>query len=247
MSATGFTRPGVLLMAAALLVALVPALSQAQQPRAVSDPAVPQVEAAAQAWLDRYIADHAFTDATGSVAVQPARRAAPACDAPYDIAAVETKSLTRLRFSARCPGQTRATAYVVRTRLEVPVLIAASALPANQPISEADVAREVRDIAPMPDALTDAAALANRRTRRALKAGQVLQARLLKGAEAVRRGQAVQIVANTGPVEVTAAGTAMQDGAIDDVIHVKNTATGKTITARVTGTGTVEPVGSVKK
>lgn len=57
--------------------------------------------------------------------------------------------------------------------------------------------------------------------RRTVKAGQVIQARLLDRAEAIRRGQAVQIEANTGPIRVSVPGTAMQNGAIDEVIRVK--------------------------
>ena len=167
--------------------------------------------------------------------------------ADLDISAVtDTKVLTRMRFSVRCPGESRATVYVVRARIDMPVLVAAAALTPNQSLSETDFTHDVRDFAQTPDALTDATAAIGRTPRRAVKAGQVIQARLLKGVEAIRRGQAVQIVANTGPVEVTVPGTAMQNGAIDDVIRVKNTSTGKVITARVTSAGTVEPIGTKK-
>jgi len=230
--------------AAGLLMVSFAAMAQA--PATAGDPAAAQVEEAAQAWLTRYVADHALHEAQTSATVTPPRRPAPACGEPYDIAAIDTKVLTRMRFSVRCPGESRATVYVVRARIELPVLVAAAALTPNQSLSETDFTHDVRDFAQTPDALTEAAAAIGRTPRRAVKAGQVIQARLLKGVEAIRRGQAVQIVANTGPVEVTVPGTAMQNGAIDDVIRVKNASTGKVITARVTSAGTVEPIGTKK-
>ena len=230
--------------AAGLLMVSFAAMAQA--PATAGDPAAAQVEEAAQAWLTRYVADHMLNEAQASATVSPPRRPAPACGEPYDIAVTDTKVLTRMRFSVRCPGESRATVYVVRARIELPVLVAAAALTPNQSLSETDFTHDVRDFAQTPDALTEAAAAIGRTPRRAVKAGQVIQARLLKGVEAIRRGQAVQIVANTGPVEVTVPGTAMQNGAIDDVIRVKNTSTGKVITARVTSAGTVEPIGTKK-
>ena len=176
--------------AAGLLMVSFAAMAQA--PATAGDPAAAQVEEAAQAWLTRYVADHALHEAQTSATVTPPRRPAPACGEPYDIAAIDTKVLTRMRFSVRCPGESRATVYVVRARIELPVLVAAAALTPNQSLSETDFTHDVRDFAQTPDALTEAAAAIGRTPRRAVKAGQVIQARLLKGVEAIRRGQAVQ-------------------------------------------------------
>ncbi|MPV70250.1 flagellar basal body P-ring formation chaperone FlgA [Burkholderia sp. BE17] len=237
-----------LTVVAAGLAMPMAALAQAPVPTAArgGDPAAQQVKEAAQAWLARYVADHALTAPRTSVAVTPPRRIAPACDEPYDIVATDTKALTRMRFSVRCRGESRATVYLVKARIDTPMLVAATALAPGQTLGEADFRRDVRDFALTPDALTDPATAVGRMLRRAVKAGQVIHARMLKGVEAIRRGQAVQIEANTGPVHVSVPGTAMQNGAIDDVIRVKNASTGKVITARVTGTGTVEPVGTKK-
>ena len=248
MSASGFPKRLVKPLVSAAMASgllMTPLMAMAQSSAVTGDPAAVQVEEAAQTWLTRYVADHAL-DAQTSATVSTPRRPAPACGEPYDVAVTDTKVLTRMRFSVRCPGESRATVYVVRARIDLPVLVAATALTPNQSLSEADFTHDVRDFAQTPDALTDAAAAIGRTPRRAIKAGQVIQVRLLKGVEAIRRGQAVQIVANTGPVEVTVPGTAMQNGAIDDVIRVKNTSTGKIITARVTSAGTVEPVGAKK-
>lgn len=244
MSATRISKRFALAAAASVLMA--PWAAQAQAPTAGTDPAAAQVKQAAQDWLTRYVADHALADAQASATVSAPRRPAPVCGEPYDIAVADTKVLTRMRFSVRCPGESRATVYMVRARIDAPVLVAAAALAPNQPLTEADFTHDVRDFALTPDALLDPAAAVGRTPRRAVKAGQVIQARLLKGVEAIRRGQAVQIIASTGPVEVSVPGTAMQNGAVDDVIRVKNASTGKTITARVKGAGVVEPIGAKK-
>lgn len=248
MSATGFPRRLIRHMALALAASglAIPFTAFGQAPASGADPATAQVETSAQAWLTRYVADRALADAQASVTVTPPRRPAPTCGEPYDIAITDTKVLTRMRFSVRCPGESRATVYVVRAHIDAPLLVAAAALAPNQPLTQTDFTHDVRDLALTPDALIDPAAAIGRTPRRAIKAGQVIQTRLLKGVEAIRRGQSVQIVANTGPVQVTVPATAMQNGAIDDVIRVKNVSTGKVITARITGAGTVEPVGTKK-
>ena len=135
---------------------------------------------------------------------------------------------------------------MVRARIDAPATIAAVAIPANKPLTPGDMQLDYRDVAQTPDVLLDPDSAVGHTLRRALKAGQIIQPRMLKGAQVIRRGQAVQILANAGPVEVSAAGTAMQDGAVDDVIRVKNVNTGKIITGRVTGAGTVEPLGGAK-
>lgn len=222
------------------------AFAQAPTPATARDPAVPQVEKAAITWLARYVADHALTKPHASVVVSPPRRPATACGEPYEIVPTDTKTLTRMRFSVRCKGEPRATTYMVTARIDTPVLVAATALPSGHTLDEADLKQEVRDFALTSDGLTDPALAVGRMLRRTVKADQVIQARLLKGAEAIRRGQVVQIEANTGPIRVSAPGTALQNGALDDVIRVKNATTGKVIFARVTGADTVEPVG-IKK
>ncbi len=237
-------------LAAVIAALAMPLAAFAQAPAPATahpgDPAVPQVEKAALTWLARYVADRALAKPDASVAVSSPRRPAPTCSEPYEIAATDTKTLTRMRFSVRCKGEPRATTYLVKAHIDTPVLVAATALRSGHTLNEADFKQDVRDFALTPDALTDPTLAVGRMLRRTVKAGQVIQARLLDRAETIRRGQAVQIEANTGPIRVSVPGTAMQNGAIDEVIRVKNASTGKVIFARVTGADTVEPVGVTK-
>ncbi|MGV2290545.1 flagellar basal body P-ring formation chaperone FlgA [Trinickia sp. YCB016] len=201
-----------------------------------------QVGQAAHAWLDNYVKQHQLQDARVEATVLSSRRPAPACDAPYDITPAGNGQLGHLTFAVRCPNDARTTFYQVRTSVFAKVVVAAADIPARQPIGVDDVTLEEENLAASPDALTDPAALAGRVSRRPIKAGSVVQARFLQGETDVKRGQMVQIVARNQQIEISAPGEAMQNGAKDDVIRVRNTSTGKVIAARVTGPGTVEPL-----
>ncbi|WP_459624914.1 flagellar basal body P-ring formation chaperone FlgA [Burkholderia sp. 3C] len=201
-----------------------------------------QVLRQARAWLDSYVQRRDLRHAEVTVALLPNHRAAPACDQPYEIAAADASRPDRLRFAVRCPGQARATVYQVRATLRADVLVTTAAIPAGTQLSAADAMLASRDLAGAPDALTDPAALAGRISRRALKAGQMIQTRALKGADAVRRGQAVRIVSRAAGIEVSTTGTALQNGAQSDTIRVRNVTTGKVIAARIVAPDVVEPV-----
>jgi flagellar basal body P-ring formation protein FlgA len=205
-------------------------------------PVEAQVTQAAHEWLDGYVKQHQLQDARAEVTVLPSRRPAPACDAPYEVTLQGNGQLGHLTFAVRCPNDARTTFYQVRTSVFAKVVVAAADIPARQPISADDVTLEEENLATAPDALTDPDAIAGRVSRRPIKAGSVVQARFLQGETAVKRGQIVQIVARNQQIEITAPGEALQNGAKDDVIRVRNTSTGKVIAARVTGPATVEPL-----
>ncbi|VWC74002.1 flagella basal body P-ring formation protein FlgA [Burkholderia contaminans] len=219
--------------------------------RAHGAPAVDErVAAAARAWLQDYAARQPV-DVTGvDVTVLPpsARRAAHPvhCDKPA-IEPLDTRRIARMRFSVRCAGADRPAIYIVRGKILAKVLVATTPVPAGRPLTAENVVLAERDWLATPDALTDSGAVDGRVSRRALKSGQVLQKRFLKAQTTVKRGQAVRIVAQTGPIEVSATGTALEDGAIGDTIRVRNTGTGRTVDARVVDAATVAPVGAASK
>jgi flagella basal body P-ring formation protein FlgA len=201
-----------------------------------------QVLGRARAWLDDYVRRRDLRHAEATVALLPNRHAAPACDRPYEITAADASRPDRLRFTVRCPGQARATVYPVRATLRADVLVTVAAIPAGTQLAAADVTLASRDLAGAADAVTDPAALAGRVNRRALKAGQMIQTRVLKSVDTVRRGQAVRIVSRAAGVEVSTTGTALQNGARNDTIRVRNARTGKIIAARVVAPDVVEPI-----
>lgn len=170
----------------------------------------------------------------------PAPRTRPACAAGWDVAVQDMRSLMRIRLVARCgDGRTPAQDYLLRATLSAEVLVAAQSVAAGTTIAEDDVQLQRRDISQIPDAVS--ALEPGMAARSALRAGQVLQKRLLVAAIVVKRGDAVRILASRGGVSVEASGDALDSGARQSVIRVRNAATGRVIQARVLDAGLVEP------
>lgn len=174
----------------------------------------------------------------------PAVKPRPPCPGGWDIAAADLRSLSRLRFVARCAdGKAPAQDFVLRAGLSAEVLVAAQAIPAGRAIAEADVELQRRDLGLAGDALGRVEDVVGQAPRSSLRAGQVLQKRLLQAAQLIRRGDRVTIQAGGQQgIEVTAAGEALEAGARDALIRVRNSASGRVITARVLDSGLVEPV-----
>jgi flagella basal body P-ring formation protein FlgA len=82
-------------------------------------------------------------------------------------------------------------------------------------------------------------ALGNRTTR-AIYPQTVLQSSMFASPPLVRRGDIVKIVANSGPMIITATGMVKQQGCKGEMVRVVNTDSNRMITARVTGPGAVE-------
>jgi flagella basal body P-ring formation protein FlgA len=61
---------------------------------------------------------------------------------------------------------------------------------------------------------------------------------MLKDAIVVKRGKAVKIILEEGPMSVMAMGVSEQDGVLGEVIRVRNTASNKMVYARVVSDST---------
>jgi flagella basal body P-ring formation protein FlgA len=201
-----------------------------------------QVQAAARAVLEEQAERAGLADALIDLTLVKSNRATPACAQGLVVEGVDTRHPSRMRFAAICPGNDGwRQEFVLRASVSARVLVSATELPANRPLAATDVTLDRRDITATPDAMSDPQAAAGMSSRRALHAGDVLRKSTLVAALLVRRGQAVRIVAHSGPIEVTVAGEALEDGGRDAMVRVRNTGNGNVIRARVTGDATVEP------
>ncbi len=72
-----------------------------------------------------------------------------------------------------------------------------------------------------------------------LRAGEVVPASRLKPYRLIRRGELVRVVLEQGGIRISTRGVAMGNGALRDVITVKNPSSNKLYQARVTGSGEV--------
>lgn len=173
-----------------------------------------------------------------------AARPAPACTAGWEVTVQDARSLSRLRLAAHCPGSPAVAAqtFVLRASLSAEVLVARQRVAAGQALAEGDVELQRRDISQASDALGRLEDALGQAPRSSLRPGQILQRRQLAPAQLVKRGERVRIVARSEGIEVHGAGEALDAGARDAVIRVRNSASGRVISARVVDLGLVEPV-----
>ncbi|UXH76887.1 flagellar basal body P-ring formation chaperone FlgA [Roseateles amylovorans] len=197
-------------------------------------------DVARQALLDQ--AQQAGLIAPEVQLTQPAPRRRPTCPGDWDITVQDTRSLMRLRLVARCADDAARVPpqdFLLRASLSAEVLVMAQPVASGQPVGEAEVQLQRRDISQTPDAISSLEAGLAART--GLKPGQLLQKRLLAAAIVVRRGDTVRIQARRDGITVEGRGEALEHGARQGVIRVRNAASGRVIQARVLEAGLVEP------
>ena len=224
-----------LLLSLPILLALLPPAAQGQP--AASE----QVASTARRYLAELASRQQLAAPQISVQVLPPQRPLPPCGQPYAITPVDTRSWQRLRFSVRCPDGTASAELLVRAELAAGVLVASQDIAAGQRITADTVSSEVRNLAATPDAIGSLALAAEQTARRPIRSGQVLQLRALQPQLLIQRGQAVQIVARQDGIEVSVPGEALQSGARNEVIRVRNLASKRIISAVVLDAGSVAP------
>ena len=80
----------------------------------------------------------------------------------------------------------------------------------------------------------------NKKLKRSLRAGSPVLLSMVEALPIVRRGERVKIVINSGPMHLTATGLANSDGALDEMIRVRNISSDKIVYCRVAAPGLVE-------
>lgn len=201
-----------------------------------------QVARAARQFLLADAKRNGLANATIEVTVANQNRALPPCREPLTVSPADTRYPTRMRFAANCTSDGWQRDFVVRADISADVVVAATAIPANRMITAADLILEKRTISTTPDALSDPAAVADRSSQRPLRAGQIVQKNWLAAPILFKRGAPVRIIARSGPIDVSTDGEALEAGRLNEVVQVRNVATGKVIRARVIDSAAVAPV-----
>lgn len=235
------THPNSMRHALAVVVALscLPAAAQADGTAQI----VRQVEAAARLQLEQQAERMGLTDARISVTVQPPYKPPPPCAGRIEVAALDVKSPSHLRYAARCSDDGGWTRKVqARARIVADVVVAATDIAPGHPIGDADIDVDARDVTAVADFFADPSEVIGMTGRRPLRAGDLLRKRQLAAALLVKRGDEVRIVARNEGIEVQVSGEALDSGGIGDVVRVRNRSSGNVLRARVTGAGDVEPV-----
>lgn len=121
------------------------------------------------------------------------------------------------------------------------VVITKKPLGRHKPITEDDITVLKMDLAKVPSGvITDPEAVLGKRTSRAIGSKTVLRTDLVEFPPLVRRGDVVEIVAETQGFKVTALGQVKKKGALGERIPVMNFESKKVLYARVMDSKTVK-------
>lgn len=131
---------------------------------------------------------------------------------------------TNATVAVACVGPQPWKIYVpVRIARSDRVLVTRRPLARDTVLTEADVVLAERDAGVLPQGyLTDPAAAAGRRLRRALPAGAVVLPSMLDSVPVIARGQTVTLEAEADGVRIRMAGEALADGGIGERLRVRN-------------------------
>lgn len=135
-------------------------------------------------------------------------------------------------------GRRVAVAGTVNRLVSLPVL--KEPLQKGQMISASDLSyTTVSAMTLTKGSMTDADGLIGMVATRTLEPGKPLRSSDVDAQRLVTRGQDIDIIFATGPMQLRARGKAMQNGTSDDLVKVVNLSSNKSFDARVTGDGEV--------
>lgn len=143
-------------------------------------------------------------------------------------------SATLAAPSADNPVKTINVSGIVERSVQVPVL--RSSLKSGEIIGSTDI--EWIDVSAANlgrDVILDADHLVGKTPIRSITIGHPVRGREVTSPQLVARGDDVLIFFNAGPLELSAKGRAMQNGAEGDLVRVMNLSSNKSVTAEVTG------------
>lgn len=122
------------------------------------------------------------------------------------------------------------------------VWVARNSIATGTALQSSQWQRELRDIAGLPASAITNNDLSGYQTRMTIAAGAVLTQALVSGKTLVKRGQSLTLIASQGNIAITATVEALDNGAVGERIHVRNTASGRVIEAEVVSAEQVRTV-----
>ncbi len=130
----------------------------------------------------------------------------------------------------------------IRGKIEAiaPVAIARRNIQRGEEITLADITFGNLDISRINGAITQAQDIVGKKLRTPLRSGQPLRATMLEAIPVISKGEPVRIIIRSASMLLTATGLALNNGANNQIIRVKNSNSNKILRAQVIGPGTVE-------
>lgn len=144
----------------------------------------------------------------------------------------------------RCSGERPWKLYVpVHVSLPGKVVTAASAIRRGEIITEAHLNRQSKDLSKLHRAyFLEPGKLIGSQAKRSIAPGKVITPAMVDTARLVKRGSAVRILSASPLVQVQMKGKAMASGGTGDQIRVKNSHSGRVVSATVVGPGVVRVI-----
>lgn len=226
-----------LLLSASLLPGLLLAAPSASQQ---IDQAVTQyftevifAEAAKQGWQGMRFS-HTSSPLNSSAQLPP-------CGQALQVSSDSSSALDRQRLTVRCNDQTGWSVVVSsQASIFLPAVFARQTIERGHTISAEQLSLQELDIGKAPRGFFNRLdQVVGMGAKRRIRANQALSPNVLATPLLVRRGQQVKILASHDGISASTLGEALENGALDAVIRVKNLSSGKTIDSKVLDAGVV--------
>lgn len=152
------------------------------------------------------------------------------------------KTLGNTTVGVRCSGANPWTIYVqASVALIEPVLVAQRPLSRGTVLSGDDVTLAEKDVARMTQGyLTDIKDINGMVLKYSVTAGAVLRPSLLQPPIVIKRGERVILLAEGGGIQVKMEGQSLMDGAVGDIIRVRNLSSHRVVEGTVVSPGVVQ-------
>lgn len=202
----------------------------------------PQIDSAIQSYLQQL---HGQRFSRVETDIQPLdnRLHLSACDQPPGLEHRPRDRLAgRLTFRISCTGTKPWTLHVAaQIKTLAPVVVAAENIPMTTPLNAQHLRLEEQDVSQLSrgyfSQIRDVAGFV---AKRPIPAGQVLTPLTLNPVRLVNKGENVAILAEGGGITVRSYGTSLMDGALGELIQVRNTKSNKVVEGRIIAPGQIK-------
>lgn len=167
----------------------------------------------------------------------------PLCDQPLKVEHRPADRLAgRLTFKTSCEGNTRWSTHVAgNIRIFDQVVVAATGIPDGTHLSNKDLTLQEQDVSLQHRGYFQSREeLIGFMTKRTISAGQIITPLQVDPARLVSKGENVAILAEGSGILIRTSGVALTDGAMGDLIQVRNTKSNKIVEGRIVAPGQIK-------
>lgn len=187
-------------------------------------------------------APSAFNDVKTSIAPLDPRLRLQACEAPIqtltEFGNIKQKHLT---VKVSCEAPTKWSLRVpVKLQVFQPVVVASQQIQRDHILTQQDLHIHKQDIAQIGDSYFQSEdELLGLSSVKSIQPGAVIKRHMVRQPIIIHRGETVKIVVSSPGFKLETAGIAQMDGAVGDIIKVKNARSNRMIDVKVKGSGEV--------